>query len=194
MYPTFFKHVINQSINPNLQLTCTLNLCRFYTSSILPGTEIEAPLGDHLVICTLSNKCVLSRWLKMRVEAVDLTSSGRLFQVLGAATRKARKAVAVFAVDTTSRTLSEERVDLVGTWSMTSSEMYIGWWCRRTLNVNEATLYSMRCLTGNQCRARRSWVADERYGARQTTRAREFCTRCSRVILCSETPYRMALQ
>ena len=34
-----------------------------------------------------------------------------------------------FVLGTTSRTLSEERVDLVGTWSMTSSERYIVWWC-----------------------------------------------------------------
>ena len=96
---------------------------------------------------------------------VDLISSGRLCQVLGGATRKAQEAVAVFVLGMTSRTLSEERVDLVGTWLMTSSERYTGWWCRHTLNVNEATLYIMRCLTCTQCRVRRRWVVDEWYGA-----------------------------
>ena len=160
----------------------------FRMSSILPGTATEAPLGDQLVIC----KCILSCWWKVQVEVVGLISSGKLFQVLGAEMRKVREAVAVLVIGTTSRTLSEECVDFVGTWSMMS--FYIVWWCRRTLNVNEVTLYSMRCLTGNQCRARRSWVADERYGGWQTTRSRELCTRCSRVMLCWETPYRMALQ
>ena len=53
------------------------------------------------------------------MEVVDLILSGRLFQVLGAAMRKAWEVVTVFVHGTTSRTLSEERIDLVGTWSMT---------------------------------------------------------------------------
>ena len=112
----------------------------------------------------------------------------------GVAMRKAREVVIVFVLGATSRTLSEERIDLVGTWSTTSSDRYVGWCCRRTLIVDKAILYSMCCLTCNQCRTRRRWVADERYGAWQTTRAKEFCTRCSRLILCSETPYGIALQ
>ena len=55
------------------------------------------------------------------MEVVVLISNGRLFQVMGAATWKAREAVAVLVLGTTSRTLSEERVDLVGTWSMSRS-------------------------------------------------------------------------
>ena len=44
---------------------------------------------------------------------MDLISSGRLFQVSGAVTQKAREAVTVFVLGTTGRTLSEEATILL---------------------------------------------------------------------------------
>ena len=149
----------------------------FRMSSILPGTVTEAPLGDQLVICTVEQMC-FEPLMKGASGDGGFDFEWQAVPGLGVTTWKAREAVTVFILGTTIRTLSEERIVLVGTLPTTSFDRYVGWWCRRTLNVNEATLYSMRCLTGNQCRARRKWVADERYGAWQTTRAKEFCMCC----------------
>ena len=59
------------------------------------------------------------------VEA-DLTVTGRLFHIFGAAARKARAAVAVFVVTVVSSILFVDRSDQAGRWSLIYSRRYSG--------------------------------------------------------------------
>ena len=55
-------------------------------------------------------------------------------------------------------------------------------------------LKAIRSWIGSQCSDRWRLVADALYDAAQTTRVREFCTRCSHTTLWFATPYSIQLQ
>ena len=70
------------------------------------------------------------------MDVVDRAVDGRLFHTQGAAELKARDAMTVLVLGSTSEFILDDRSVHEGLWSTTSSARYDGCW---TLNVNIAT-------------------------------------------------------
>ena len=141
------------------------------------------------------NKCVLSFFLKLTTLSIFLSTSGRLFHTVSVARVKHLEASAEarpFGFE--SNRWPSEQSWRVGIYSLTRLRRYWGWSVLSTLWVISATLYSMRCGTGSQCKSRSTGLMWSCFLVPQTTQANAFWIRCSLWIFSLDVPYRRELQ
>ena len=85
----------------------------FRMSSILPVTATETPLGDQLVICTVKQMC-FEPFMKGASGGSGSDFEWQAVPGSGGDNAEGPRSGAVFVLGTTSRTLSEEPINLVG--------------------------------------------------------------------------------
>jgi len=115
----------------------------------LPGTD------DNVRERGLEQKC-FKRWRKVDRDGADITLSGRLFQMVGPATGKARpQTVDSFTDHTSRRLVRAERRERCG-WSSTEQNWRDKWWMQREVDCNQRSLHVARLPAG--C----SWGVNQR--------------------------------
>ena len=124
--------------------------------------------------------CVFSSFLKSFKFQAFLMCSGRLFQTHGAVNVKALSPyVFNLAFGTTNWFLFDDLKVLVGSYSLTKSEIYTGLVPFSALKQIVAILYSILAFTGSQCSSSRSGVIWVLLLTLKISLAAEFCTLCS---------------
>ena len=126
-------------------------------------------------------------------ELAALSSRGREFQSLGAATPKRLSPYPLFDLGTWKSILPADRGWRPGTYRRSRTEISFGARSCRPRNVSTSALQTIRCLMGSQCRRFRIGLMWSRCPARTAILAAAFCTFCSREIRQSGSPSSSAL-
>jgi len=136
------------------------------------------------------NKNVLSFDLKVFRQLQNWISGGRLFHTTEAHTLKERLAHTVLVLGTAIRERVDDLSDILDAVTRLVRR------CYRESHVERKNgqLVSHPCSTGGQRSDRRRGSAWVRLGCCSTTRANEFCRRCSLVIDDVDAPCKIELQ